>query len=89
MKPDFYTKAVLTVIASCLVYFVVQDITPIKEAHAQSGRRGRCEYRQDRWLAGEVFFDGTAGQDRQVGLAQIVMRLALPVKPLCSHRRRV
>jgi hypothetical protein len=37
MKPDFYTKAVLTVIAGCLVYFVVQDITPIKEAHAQSG----------------------------------------------------
>ena len=37
MKPDFYTKAVLTAIASCLVYFVVQDIMPIKEAHAQSG----------------------------------------------------
>ena len=37
MKPDFYTKSVLTVIASCLVYFVVQDITPIKEAHAQTG----------------------------------------------------
>ena len=37
MKPDFYTKAVLTVIASCLVYFVVQDITPIKDAHAESG----------------------------------------------------
>ena len=37
MKPDLYTKAVLTVIAGCLVYFVVQDITPIKEAHAQSG----------------------------------------------------
>jgi hypothetical protein len=37
MKPDFSTKSVLTVIASCRVYFVVQDITPIKEAHAQSG----------------------------------------------------
>ena len=37
MKVDIYTKAVLTVIAGCLVYFVVQDITPIKEAHAQSG----------------------------------------------------
>jgi hypothetical protein len=37
MEPDLYTKAVLTVIASCLVYFVVQDITPIKEAHAESG----------------------------------------------------
>jgi hypothetical protein len=36
MKPDLYTKAVLTVIASCLVYLVVQDITPIKDAHAQS-----------------------------------------------------
>ena len=37
MKVDIYTKAVLTVIASCLVYFVVQDVAPIKEAHAQSG----------------------------------------------------
>ena len=37
MKPDFYTKAVLTVIASCLVYFVVQDVSPIKDAHAESG----------------------------------------------------
>jgi hypothetical protein len=37
VKPDLYTKAVLTVIASCLVYFVVQDVAPIKEAHAQSG----------------------------------------------------
>ena len=37
MKPDLYTKAVLTVIAGCLVYFVVQDITLIKEAHAESG----------------------------------------------------
>lgn len=37
MKVDFYTKAVLTVIASCLVYFVVRDAVPIKEAHAQSG----------------------------------------------------
>ena len=36
MKPDLYTKAVLTVIASCLVYFVVQDVAPIKEAHAQT-----------------------------------------------------
>jgi hypothetical protein len=37
MKPDLYTKAVLTVIAGCLVYLVVQDVTPIKAAHAQSG----------------------------------------------------
>lgn len=37
MKPDLYTKAVLTVIAGCLVYLVVQDVTPIKVAHAQSG----------------------------------------------------
>ena len=37
MKVDFYTKAILTVIASCLVYFVVQDITPIRDAHAESG----------------------------------------------------
>ena len=37
MKPDLYTKVVLTVIAGCLVYLVVQDVTPIKVAHAQSG----------------------------------------------------
>ena len=37
MKPDFYTKSVLTVIASCLVYFVAQDVAPIKDAHAQAG----------------------------------------------------
>lgn len=37
MQSDLYTKAVLTVIASCLVYFVVQDVVPIKDAHAQSG----------------------------------------------------
>ena len=37
MEPDLYTKSVLTVIAGCLVYFVVQDVAPIKEAHAQSG----------------------------------------------------
>ncbi len=37
MKVDLYTKAILTVIASCLVYFVVQDVAPIKEAHAESG----------------------------------------------------
>ena len=37
MKPDFYTKTVLTVIAGCLVYFVGQDIAPIKDAHAESG----------------------------------------------------
>ena len=37
MKVDIYTKGVLTVIASCLVYFVAQDVAPIKEAHAQSG----------------------------------------------------
>ena len=37
MKVDFYTKAVLTVIASCLVYFVVQNVAPIKNAQAQSG----------------------------------------------------
>lgn len=36
MKVDLYTKGVLTVIASCLVYLVVQDITPISNAHAQS-----------------------------------------------------
>jgi len=37
MKVDLYTKSVLTVIASCLVYFVVQDVSPIRDAHAESG----------------------------------------------------
>lgn len=37
MKPDFYTKAVLTVIASCLVYFVAKDVVLIQDVHAQSG----------------------------------------------------
>jgi hypothetical protein len=37
MKPDLYTKAVLTVIASCLVYFVAKDVVLIQDAHAQSG----------------------------------------------------
>jgi hypothetical protein len=37
MKPDLYTKAVLTVIASCLVYFVAKDVVLIQNAHAQSG----------------------------------------------------
>lgn len=37
MKPDLYTKAVLTVIASCLVYFVTKDFVLIQDAHAQSG----------------------------------------------------
>lgn len=37
MKPDLYTKAVLTVIASCLVYLVAKDIVLIQDAHAQSG----------------------------------------------------
>ena len=37
MKPDLYTKAVLTVIVSCLVYFVAKDVVLIQDAHAQSG----------------------------------------------------
>lgn len=36
MKPDLYAKAVLTVIASCLVYFVAKDVILIQDAHAQS-----------------------------------------------------
>ena len=36
MKTDLYSKAVLTVIATCLLYFVVKDaITP---AHALNGQ---------------------------------------------------
>lgn len=34
MKPDRYTKAVLTVIASCLVYFVARDLGVVPNAHA-------------------------------------------------------
>jgi len=34
---DFYTKAVLTVIAACLVCIVLRDGPPVKQAFAQSG----------------------------------------------------
>lgn len=34
MKSDRYTKAVLTVIASCLVYFVARDLGVVPNAHA-------------------------------------------------------
>ena len=36
MKPDLYTKAVLTVIAVCLVWICVNGITPIAWAQAQT-----------------------------------------------------
>ena len=38
MKIDVYTKAVLTVIACCLLYIVVKDINLVDRAYAQSGR---------------------------------------------------
>lgn len=37
MKSDPYTKFILTVIASCLVYMVAKDISVVRVAHAQSG----------------------------------------------------
>ena len=37
MKTDLYLKAVLTVIATCLVYFVAKDVG-ITPAQAQTGR---------------------------------------------------
>ena len=36
MKVDFYTKAILTVVACCLLYFVARDISVVQEVHAQS-----------------------------------------------------
>ena len=36
MKVDLYTKVVLTVIASCLLYVVAKDISLVKDVHAQS-----------------------------------------------------
>ncbi len=36
MQVDFYTKAVLTVIACCLLYFVVRDLSVVPDAHAVS-----------------------------------------------------
>ncbi len=36
MKVDFYTKASLTVIAFCLSYFVVKDISIVPDVRAQS-----------------------------------------------------
>jgi hypothetical protein len=38
MKTDLFTKVVLTVIASCLVYFVAKDLSIVQVAHAQSGQ---------------------------------------------------
>lgn len=37
MNADLYTKAVLTVIAGCLLYVVAKDISVIPEASAGSG----------------------------------------------------
>ena len=36
MKVDMYTKAMLTVIACCLLYFVAQDLSVVREANAQT-----------------------------------------------------
>ena len=37
MKVDLYTKMMLTVIACCLLYIVANDISLVKDVHAQSG----------------------------------------------------
>lgn len=37
MKTDAYTKAVLTLIAVCLVTMVARDVTLVPTAHAQAG----------------------------------------------------
>ena len=36
MKVDLYTKTVLTVIACCLLYFVLRDISIVPDVRAQS-----------------------------------------------------
>ena len=36
MQPDRYMKVVLTVIAACLVWICLRDITVVKPAHAQA-----------------------------------------------------
>lgn len=36
MKTDAYTKVVLTVIACCLLYFVIRDATVVPPAHAST-----------------------------------------------------
>jgi hypothetical protein len=38
MKPDWYTKAVLTVIALCLVWMCFSSVTPSASAQAQADR---------------------------------------------------
>jgi hypothetical protein len=35
---DHYTRAVLTVIAACLVILVVREFSPVREARSQSNR---------------------------------------------------
>jgi hypothetical protein len=36
MKVYFYTRSVLTLIASCLLYFVARDVLVVPDVHAQS-----------------------------------------------------
>jgi|BioPla2DNA2_1021312.scaffolds.fasta_scaffold08908_1 hypothetical protein len=35
MSTDLYNKVIHTLIAMCLLYFVLRDISPIQETHAQ------------------------------------------------------
>ncbi|MTG98995.1 MULTISPECIES: hypothetical protein [Myroides] len=37
MKVDFYTKAILTVIAGCLLIMVIRDLSIVPKAHATEG----------------------------------------------------
>ena len=40
MKIDLYTKVVLTVIAVCLCWFLVRDLSVVQRAEAFEGGRG-------------------------------------------------
>ena len=46
MKPDLYTKSVLTVIAACLVWLCVNGVTPT--ALAQAPRDAAADARSSR-----------------------------------------
>lgn len=44
MKIDFYTKAVLTVIAACLVILIIRQTTVMPEAKAQGFSSAKPDY---------------------------------------------
>lgn len=88
MKPDAYTKVVLTVIAVSLVAIVIQNLNIVQEARADSEKTGSEGY-----VNLPVNEDGTIDVRIKDGLADEIMdvnivrvagnssRKGLPIKP--------